>query len=334
MKLNIIILGLCGAGIIALAILMSGNFKGAGIACTLEAKQCPDGSYVGRVGPSCEFKECPLNTKTYVSTRYGFSITYPSDFTIDEHYSYTELGPGKEIPGVSFTVPMNIATGTNLSSDTRLSVEEFSNTTFCTASLFLYDTVVPKTMTENGVTYSVASTNSAGAGNFYEETVYAIFGSKPCVAVRYFIHSSNIGNYPPGVVKEFDRNALLSAFDAMRRSLAPTTTASNSKSSGTLQGTMTIGPICPVEQIGHPCLPTPEMFAAHKVYVYVSNKTTLISTLTPDVQGKFSAVLGVGDYYVDVTHQSVGAIRGVPVTTHINANQTTTLSIDIDTGIR
>lgn len=29
------------------------------VACTMEAKQCPDGSYVGRTGPSCEFAPCP-----------------------------------------------------------------------------------------------------------------------------------------------------------------------------------------------------------------------------------------------------------------------------------
>lgn len=28
-------------------------------ACTQEAKQCPDGSYVGRTGPNCEFAACP-----------------------------------------------------------------------------------------------------------------------------------------------------------------------------------------------------------------------------------------------------------------------------------
>lgn len=27
--------------------------------CTMEAKQCPDGSFVGRKGPSCEFSACP-----------------------------------------------------------------------------------------------------------------------------------------------------------------------------------------------------------------------------------------------------------------------------------
>ena len=29
------------------------------IACTADAKQCGDGSYVGRIGPHCEFAACP-----------------------------------------------------------------------------------------------------------------------------------------------------------------------------------------------------------------------------------------------------------------------------------
>ena len=29
------------------------------IYCTMEAKLCPDGSYVGRTGPKCEFAACP-----------------------------------------------------------------------------------------------------------------------------------------------------------------------------------------------------------------------------------------------------------------------------------
>ncbi len=27
--------------------------------CTMDAKLCPDGSYVGRQGPRCEFAPCP-----------------------------------------------------------------------------------------------------------------------------------------------------------------------------------------------------------------------------------------------------------------------------------
>lgn len=29
------------------------------VACTMEALECPDGSYVGRTGPNCEFSMCP-----------------------------------------------------------------------------------------------------------------------------------------------------------------------------------------------------------------------------------------------------------------------------------
>jgi hypothetical protein len=34
------------------------------VACTMDAKVCPDGSYVGRVGPTCEFAACPSLTTT------------------------------------------------------------------------------------------------------------------------------------------------------------------------------------------------------------------------------------------------------------------------------
>ena len=106
------------------------------------------------------------------------------------------------------------------------------------------------------------------------------------------------------------------------------------KKTGTLQGTITIGPICPVERTDHPCKPTPEMYAVHQIFVYNSGRTKLITTLTPDAQGSFFAVLLAGTYVVDVQHQPIGGVRGVPTNITIVAEQTATLSIDIDTGIR
>lgn len=32
--------------------------------CTADAKLCPDGSYVGRSGPKCEFDPCPTTSST------------------------------------------------------------------------------------------------------------------------------------------------------------------------------------------------------------------------------------------------------------------------------
>lgn len=97
---------------------------------------------------------------------------------------------------------------------------------------------------------------------------------------------------------------------------------------------MTIGPICPVERPDHPCLPTPEMFAAHKVYVYTARLKTFIATITPNASGTFAISLSVGDYLVDMEHQGIGAINGVPQTVHIEAGKTTEIKIDVDTGIR
>ena len=177
----------------------------------------------GTGAPAGELPQAPANTtmgvatSTYATSTY--SIVYPQDFTVDETYVNTEVNPKKPIHGVSFTIPGTMATGTNLSADTHVAVEQLPRAKKCTADIYLQQNVKPVDTTDGGVAYSVATTSDAGAGNFYEEMVYALSGSSPCTAVRYFIHSSNIQNYPDGAVKEFDHAALLSAFDSIRQSL-------------------------------------------------------------------------------------------------------------------
>ena len=38
------------------------------VACTMEARMCPDGSYVGRQGPKCEFAACPAPVSATTSS--------------------------------------------------------------------------------------------------------------------------------------------------------------------------------------------------------------------------------------------------------------------------
>jgi hypothetical protein len=163
-----------------------------------------------------------------------FSIKYPPDYTTNESYAYDQFGPKKLIHGVKFTISGAMATGTNLSSyDTGISVESLPRARNCTGDIYISANVKATTFATASTTYSVATSSGAAAGNLYEEQVFAIKDSKPCTAVRYYIHSMNIGNYPTGTVREFDRAALISAFDKIRNSLtfgavslpvAPTTT--------------------------------------------------------------------------------------------------------------
>lgn len=154
----------------------------------------------------------------YMSQTFGFSLLVPPGYTAT-NYQYQALGPGKEINGVKFTVPPSMSSTTNLSSDTYVSVEELPNAKNCSAAQFIDNVQTTSTTTEGGVEYSVAQGGGAGAGNLYEETVYSIQGSVPCTAVRYFIHSTQLANYPSGTRTAFDKAALVAQFDQIRRTL-------------------------------------------------------------------------------------------------------------------
>jgi hypothetical protein len=156
----------------------------------------------------------------YDNAKLGYAISYPPSFRVDISHDYQALGPGKDIYGTAFTVSPSIAFGTNLSNDSYLAVESLPGTAVCTADKFLDDAdqAGVHTETNSGITYSVEHGTDAGAGNFYDETVYAVQGSQPCLAIRYFIHYTNIDNYPPGTVTEFDKTKLIAMFERMRAS--------------------------------------------------------------------------------------------------------------------
>ena len=78
---------------------------------------------------------------------------------------------------------------------------------------------IPTTVSAGIIMYSIASSTGAAAGNRYEEVVYALPGSNPCLAVRTYIHYGVLENYATGTVKAFDRAALEKSFVAIRDSV-------------------------------------------------------------------------------------------------------------------
>lgn len=59
--------------------------SGQTVFCTQEAKLCPDGSYVGRRGPKCEFSACQSGDsglwKTTTDSQSGLTFRYPQGLT-------------------------------------------------------------------------------------------------------------------------------------------------------------------------------------------------------------------------------------------------------------
>lgn len=73
----LLILAVLGAG--SYFLLKKGSDQGGFTACTMEALMCPDGSYVGRSGPSCVFSACPAMPYvegTLEQNQNGFKLVF------------------------------------------------------------------------------------------------------------------------------------------------------------------------------------------------------------------------------------------------------------------
>jgi hypothetical protein len=127
---------------------------------------------------------------------------------------------------------------------------------------------------------------------------------------------------------------------------------------GKIVGTVTIGPICPVERIppDPACQPTPEMFARVKILVRRPGGET-VRQVDLDERGNYSVELEPGTYLVDTNRHGFGIGGGeldsvwpdtvrpdsireggsyqvLPVVVELEPGETERVDIEIDTGIR
>ena len=98
---------------------------------------------------------------------------------------------------------------------------------------------------------------------------------------------------------------------------------------GTVNGIVTVGPLCPVE----PCNRTLDLSG----YSLAFTTNGIRYSYAPlSVNGHFSVSLLSGVYYVTMTPSCpwAGCGRSFPLRVSVVAGQTTSLNISIDTGIR
>jgi hypothetical protein len=96
-----------------------------------------------------------------------------------------------------------------------------------------------------------------------------------------------------------------------------------------IEGTVTIGPSCPVVQENVPCPDKPYQ-AAYTVFTTTGTKVTAFQT---DEQGRFQINLAPGDYVLHLeSPQPMQAIQDMPFS--VAENTYTLLNINYDSGIR
>jgi hypothetical protein len=106
------------------------------------------------------------------------------------------------------------------------------------------------------------------------------------------------------------------------------------KPTGTLTGTVTIGPLCAVE----PCELTNEdiyaAYAARKILIYDVDSTTVLLNVSINKDSTYLVNLSEGKYVVDIDRSGIDQSAEVPAAITIIPRDTVTLDINIDTGIR
>ncbi|MFA6095658.1 MAG: hypothetical protein WC767_02335 [Candidatus Paceibacterota bacterium] len=143
--------------------------------------------------------------KTYRTDEFGFEVKYPADFIIDEGHAYGRI-ERQTLLGVAFKVPSRLSAGTNLSSDSYIAIERSNGDgDSCDAYSFLEQAQTAAARDSEWrkigeASYSYGKSSGAGAGNYYEESVYARSITRSfCIIARLSVHSVN-----PDLLRESD----------------------------------------------------------------------------------------------------------------------------------
>ncbi len=183
------------------------------VACTQEAKLCPDGSYVGRQGPNCEFTACPVTSSTTqrIATDGALSIVYSSAFSLahkpeeiskqsyippcEQGFVFCLYYTGKDYDGTNFD-------GAGLGVVKRSDIDTESECLDTPPEGYTDVTPISRRETE----YSVSAfprLGDAAAGHYSHDEFYRLYTQSTCYEFLGRIGQSQYGNYEEGTIEEF-----------------------------------------------------------------------------------------------------------------------------------
>lgn len=106
-----------------------------------------------------------------------------------------------------------------------------------------------------------------------------------------------------------------------------------------IRGAVTIGPIQPVETPGGNQNVPPEVFSSRHLVIYDESGKRLVrevyfTQIGTGNTGYYAARIAPGMYVVDINRIGIDSAAGLPRTITVVKDETITIDVDIDTGIR
>ncbi|OHA58216.1 MAG: hypothetical protein A2571_03065 [Candidatus Vogelbacteria bacterium RIFOXYD1_FULL_44_32] len=155
----------------------------------------------------------PLGPKKYTHNNPYFTFNFPADFSLTEggrpgfEDNWSTLSQATGTVYTILTLPRSFQPGTNFSEATITLAGSTSATSTCTD---LPNEALIKSGPVNigGVQFERAEISEGAAGNLYQTTVYRRLVNNICLSIESTIHSTNLGVYDQGTVKEFDQSKI------------------------------------------------------------------------------------------------------------------------------
>ena len=104
---------------------------------------------------------------------------------------------------------------------------------------------------------------------------------------------------------------------------------------GSVEGKVTVGPICPVERPGVPCPVPSEAYTSREVILYAADGTTEVQRMHFLPDGTYHFDVPAGTYVLDTPHGGIGiGSSELPKTLTVGEAEKLEVNFSIDTGIR
>lgn len=172
--------------------------------------------YMAGKGPVPQSEVKSFTWTTSKNTALGYELSYPKGAMMYKAGTVAETGmlnPNKKIKKDRFVVTSDYTKGTNLASDSGVTIEVYDSTQLCQAEYVPENFTAAPSVTINGNTFSVATSEGVGAGNLYRHQLYKTIKDGKCYVAIAITHSTSVGAYPVGEVTEYNKAELMEIYN-------------------------------------------------------------------------------------------------------------------------